>query len=90
MTTALHRLRYARGQSLRELAAEVGCSYETIRRVENGTTTAVFPRTRVALEHALGVPFEVLIAPINANGDAPKDAAVSPLTTAKKSIEASG
>jgi len=85
LTTALYYLRYARGQSLRELAAEVGCSYETIRRVENGRV-AVQPRTRVALERTLGLPFAVLTAPLHENGDARKDAAVTAaVTTAEKS-----
>ena len=83
MTTALHRLRLTRGQTLRELAAEVGCSYETIRRIENGRT-GVHPGTRYALEQTLGLPFEVLTASMNTNGGAPKDTAVKrPVTTAK-------
>jgi transcriptional regulator with XRE-family HTH domain len=86
MTTALYRLRLARGQSLRQLAADVGCSYETIRRLERGQASA-FPRTRAALERALGVPFHVLTAPLNATGDAPQDAAATTVTTAKKSLE---
>jgi transcriptional regulator with XRE-family HTH domain len=84
MTTALHRLRLARGQSLRQLAADVGCSYETIRRIEHGCSTDARPSTRVALERVLGVPFDVLTAPLNTNGGAPRNAAAS-LTTAEKS-----
>ena len=84
MTTAIRPLRLARGQSLRQLAADVGVSYETIRRIEHGRT-GVHPSTRVALERTFGLPFEVLTAPINANG-APKDAAAKkPVTTAKSS-----
>ena len=83
---ALYRLRLARGQSLRQLAADVGCSYETIRRLERGQASA-FPRTRAALERVLGVPFHVLTAPLNTNGDA-RDAAATTATTAKKSSEA--
>jgi transcriptional regulator with XRE-family HTH domain len=64
MSTALYRLRLARGQSLRQLAADAGVSYETIRRVERGDVD-VRPSTRVALERAVGVPFDVLAAPVN-------------------------
>lgn len=87
MTTALNRLRLARGQSLRQLAADVGCSYETIRRLERGHTTEAFPSTRVALERVLGVPYEVLIAPLNDNGDARQNVAVTAVTTAKSPSE---
>lgn len=87
-TTALYRLRLSRGQSLRQLAADVGCSYETIRRIENGRA-GVYPSTRAALERTFGLPFEVLTAPLNANGGATKDVAVTTGTTAKKSQEAS-
>jgi transcriptional regulator with XRE-family HTH domain len=86
MTTALHRLRLARGQSLRALAAEAQVSYETIRRVERGAA-AVHPRTRKRLEEALGLPFDVLSAPVNENGGIRQDAAVVPRTTARKSQE---
>ena len=86
MTTALHRLRLARGQSLRQLAADVGCSYETIRRVENGRAVDPRPSTRTALERALGVPFDVLNLSVDANGDASQeDAAAVTVTTAEKS-----
>lgn len=85
MTTALHSLRLARGQSLRQLAADVGCSYETIRRVENGRSIDPRPSTRAALERALGVPFNVLTLPVDASGDAPQDAAASTVTAAEKS-----
>jgi len=73
-TTALYRLRLARGQSLRQLAADVGCSYQTIFRVENGG--AVYPTTRLALVRELDVPWEEIIAPLENANDAPKDAAV--------------
>jgi transcriptional regulator with XRE-family HTH domain len=89
MTTALYRLRLARGQSLRQLGADAGCSYETIRRIEGGQRS-VHPSTRKRLEDTLGVPFEVLTAPLNANGDARQDAAAVPaVTTAKRTREAS-
>jgi len=85
MTTALARLRDGRNQSLREMAAEVGVSYETIRRVENGRTS-VRPSVRRKLERALGLPFDVLTASVNENGDASLgDAAMAAMTTAKRS-----
>jgi transcriptional regulator with XRE-family HTH domain len=69
-TTALHRLRLRRGQTLRDLAADVGCSYQTIHRLEHGRAATALPRTRAALERTLGLPFEVLVGPetgLNAN-----------------------
>ena len=75
MATAIYSLRLARGQSLRQLSADVGISYEAIRRIEGGRTN-VRPSTRVALERVFGLPFEVLIAPVNTNS-APKDAAAA-------------
>ncbi len=68
MTTALHRLRLARGQSLRQLAGDVGLSYQTLYRIERGEGPRPRPSTRVALERAFGLPFDVLVAPVNTNG----------------------
>ena len=85
MATALARLRDGRNQSLREMAADVGVSHETIRRVENGRTS-VRPSVRRKLEGALGLPFDVLTASLHENGDARKDAAVrATMTTAERS-----
>jgi transcriptional regulator with XRE-family HTH domain len=68
MSTALHRLRLARGQSLRQLAADVGLSYQTLARIERGEAVCPHPRTRVVLEQAFELPFDVLTAPVNASG----------------------
>lgn len=64
MTTALYRLRLSRGQSLRQLANDVGVSYETIRRIEHGQG-GVSPSTRLALERTFRLPYEVIAAPLN-------------------------
>jgi transcriptional regulator with XRE-family HTH domain len=42
--TTMERLRYARGQSLREMARDLGVSHETVRQVEKGRTR-LQPRT---------------------------------------------
>jgi transcriptional regulator with XRE-family HTH domain len=86
MTTALYRLRMSRGLSLRQLAREVGCAHETLRRIEQCRAKEPWPRTRVALERYFGLPFDVLAMPTNANGDAPtRDAAaVTTIATARK------
>lgn len=66
--TTMHRLRLARGQSLRQLAAAIGSlSYETVRRVELGRTN-VGARTRYAIEQHFGLPLETLAAPLTAPG----------------------
>lgn len=65
MPTPLYNLRIARGQSLRQLQPLVGVSYETIRRLESGQQTAAKPSTRLKFERAFGVPFDVLIAPLD-------------------------
>lgn len=87
MTTALRRLRLqTRCQSLRELAADVGVSYETVRRLERGETVGVHPRTRRKFQDALGLPFDMLMRPEDENGAAPEeDDAVNTGTTAKRS-----
>lgn len=85
MTTALRSVRLARGQSLRQLAADVGISYETLRRMEDGRTTQPYPSTRVALERALGVPVDVLLTPTNDNAPVREDeGAENGPTTAKQ------
>ena len=63
--TMMHRLRLARGQTLRALAADVGCSYETIRLLESGAHTRTTPRVREGLERALGLPLEALLVPVD-------------------------
>lgn len=84
MTTALHRLRMLRGQSLRQLAADVGCSYETVRRLENGGDA--HPSTRRQFEIAFGVPFDLLTRPEDENGAASNEnGAADTLTTAEQS-----
>lgn len=73
--TLLYRLRIERGYSLRDLADEVGvCSYATLSRIERGHTQTPHPRTRAALARVLGVPFDVLTLPDNANAAADRKA----------------
>lgn len=83
MPTVLRRLRLQRGYSLRELAAEVGVSHVTIHNVEQGCGCR--PRTRVALERVMGVPYDVLT--LN-DDDRPKAVASSPADPAKDLKEA--
>ena len=84
MTTLLRRLRLERGHSARELAAEVGCTHPVILRIEHGGASPR-PRTRAALERALGVPFDVLLLDDTKGAPAPSTAAptgsVAPTTT---------
>ena len=87
--TTMHRLRLARGQSLRQLARDIGgISHETVRRVELGRTS-VDERTRYAIEQHFGLPLATLTAPLNTNGDARQDAAVTTVTAAKQFSEGS-
>jgi transcriptional regulator with XRE-family HTH domain len=81
--TTMHRLRLARGQSLRQLARAIGgISHETVRRIEQGRTD-VAERTRYAVEQHFGLPLETLTAPVNTNAAAHKgDGAGGPTTTA--------
>lgn len=71
MPTVLRRLRTQRGYSLRDLASEVGVSHVTIRNIEQGA--GCHPRTRVALERVMGVPFDVLRLPDTTNAVALSD-----------------
>jgi transcriptional regulator with XRE-family HTH domain len=88
MTTALHRLRMLRGHSLRQLAADVGCSHETVRRLERGQAVDTHPSTRRKFETTFGIPFDLLTRPENDNGAAShEDDAANTLTTAEQSEE---
>lgn len=88
MTTALHRLRMLRGQSLRQLAADVGVSYETVRRLEHGQRVGAHPSTRRKFEVTFGIPFDLLTRPEDDNGAASdENGAVNTLTTARQSEE---
>jgi transcriptional regulator with XRE-family HTH domain len=86
MTTALHKLRLERGQTLRELALDVGVSRDTLHRIERGQRTHVRPSTRAKLARTFGMSFEELTAPATTNG-VPQDAAEFSVTTAKLSVE---
>jgi transcriptional regulator with XRE-family HTH domain len=82
MHTILRRLRLQRGLSSRALADLVGCTHPTILAIESGRRTNSHPRTRHALEQALGVPFDVLLLPDTTNAAAlTDDGAAAPATT---------
>ena len=76
MTTVLRRARLGRGLTLRELAAEVGCSHSAIFHMEKGHVARPNPGLALRIEHYFGVPVEVLMQPLPENANSgPKPAA---------------
>jgi transcriptional regulator with XRE-family HTH domain len=83
MTTHLRRERLARGLTLRELAFVLDCSHSAIFYLEKkGRATTPRPGLRLRLERYFGLPVEVLLAPDNENGPAPRSRAAEFATDA--------
>jgi len=64
--TNLHAVRLERGQTLRELANELGVQFQALNRWERGISHP-HPGNGKKLREGLGLPLSVLLAPENEN-----------------------
>ncbi|MCW2983501.1 MAG: hypothetical protein JWR63_1071 [Conexibacter sp.] len=88
-TTVLRRARISRGLSTVALTRAAGISRMTLWRLETGRQSGCQPLTRVGLERALGLPFDVLILPDTTNAATPEGDGAGVLTTPATTPEAS-
>ena len=76
ITTALRSARLARDLRQRDLAEMLGITQPAVAHYESGASRGTW-RVRRMLESIFDVPASVLLAPENANGDDPQEAAAA-------------
>lgn len=86
--TKFRRLRRERGLGQIELAALLGCSQPSVVNYDYGRNVPRNPQVRARMEALFGCSVRDLMEaderPVNANGDARKDAAAVTIATARK------